>query len=122
MGKVARSALWLLAEFADSPARAQAALTALQAVIPDLSGNSDEDKVRLQLENESLQFTTCTKGLIEKTLQKIYGDTNVTCISITERYIIFNLLEKRGGTQFNCILVCICYVITPTFKDQRRFR
>lgn len=51
VGKVARSALWLLAEFADSPSRAQAALNVLQAVIPDHSGNGDEDKVWLKLEN-----------------------------------------------------------------------
>ena len=42
VGKIARSALWLLAQFADTPARAKAALDALSSVIPAAAG---EEKV-----------------------------------------------------------------------------
>lgn len=44
VGKIARSALWLLAQFADTPERARAALDALAAVIPSsVSGEEKED-------------------------------------------------------------------------------
>ncbi|XP_053600601.1 coatomer subunit beta [Plodia interpunctella] len=42
VGKIARSALWLLAEFADTPARASAALDVLASIIPSVSGNDPE--------------------------------------------------------------------------------
>uniref|UniRef100_A0A2A4JRY4 Coatomer subunit beta n=1 Tax=Heliothis virescens TaxID=7102 RepID=A0A2A4JRY4_HELVI len=44
VGKIARSALWLLAQFPDTPERARAALDALAAVIPSsVSGEEKED-------------------------------------------------------------------------------
>lgn len=47
MGKVARSALWLLAQFADTEARAEAALAAVAACVPTIGG---EQEVRLLTE------------------------------------------------------------------------
>lgn len=42
MGKIARSALWLLAQFAETPERAKDALDVLANVIPSLSGQEDK--------------------------------------------------------------------------------
>ncbi|XP_028165988.1 coatomer subunit beta, partial [Ostrinia furnacalis] len=44
VGKVARAALWLLAEFADTPARANAALDALADAIPALEQSEEKDE------------------------------------------------------------------------------
>lgn len=46
VGKIARSALWLVAEFADSPERAEAALEVLSSVIPTPS-EEDTKKVNI---------------------------------------------------------------------------
>lgn len=43
VGKIARSALWLLAQFADSPERAKAALDVLASVIPSPTGDEKEE-------------------------------------------------------------------------------
>ncbi|CAB3222703.1 unnamed protein product [Arctia plantaginis] len=44
VGKIARSALWLLAQFADSPARAEAALNMLTEVIPSLTTGEEKEE------------------------------------------------------------------------------
>lgn len=44
-GRVARAALWLVAHFADSPARARAALQALQPLMPALPGQQPGEEV-----------------------------------------------------------------------------
>ncbi|KAJ0179108.1 hypothetical protein K1T71_004820 [Dendrolimus kikuchii] len=44
VGKIARSALWLLAQFADTPERAKAALEVLASVIPSPSSGDDDKK------------------------------------------------------------------------------
>ncbi|KAJ2938815.1 hypothetical protein O0L34_g18440 [Tuta absoluta] len=51
VGKIARSALWLLAEFADSPDRAKAALDVLADVIPSPS-NANEGKEEKEKEKK----------------------------------------------------------------------
>ncbi|XP_048480789.1 coatomer subunit beta isoform X2 [Plutella xylostella] len=42
VGKVARSALWLLAQFADTEARAEAALAAVAACVPTIGGEQEQ--------------------------------------------------------------------------------
>lgn len=42
VGKIARAALWLIAQFADTPERARAALDVLAGVIPSLDDNKEE--------------------------------------------------------------------------------
>ncbi|KAG7305224.1 hypothetical protein JYU34_009263 [Plutella xylostella] len=42
VGKVARSALWLLAQFADTEARAEAALAAVAACVPAIGGEQEQ--------------------------------------------------------------------------------
>ncbi|XP_035430948.2 coatomer subunit beta [Spodoptera frugiperda] len=44
VGKIARSALWLLAQFAETPERAKDALDVLANVIPSLSGQEDKEE------------------------------------------------------------------------------
>ncbi|XP_063375229.1 coatomer subunit beta [Cydia amplana] len=44
VGKVARSALWLLAEFADTPDRARAALDVFAAALPPPTGEEDKEE------------------------------------------------------------------------------
>ncbi|XP_052751262.1 coatomer subunit beta [Galleria mellonella] len=54
VGKIARSALWLLAEFADTPERAIAALDVLAAVIPTpSSGENKEEEEAAQTKPET---------------------------------------------------------------------
>ncbi|CAH2063883.1 unnamed protein product, partial [Iphiclides podalirius] len=56
VGKIARSALWLVAEFADGPERAQAALEVLASVIPAPSGdepNKEEESNALTQKSEA---------------------------------------------------------------------
>ncbi|XP_048480794.1 coatomer subunit beta isoform X6 [Plutella xylostella] len=43
VGKVARSALWLLAQFADTEARAEAALAAVAACVPTIGGEQETE-------------------------------------------------------------------------------
>ncbi|XP_075972533.1 coatomer subunit beta [Anticarsia gemmatalis] len=43
VGKIARSALWLLAQFADTPERAKAALDVLASVIPSPTGDENKE-------------------------------------------------------------------------------
>lgn len=56
VGKIARSALWLLAQFADTPARAEAALNMLSEIIPSLT--TAEEKVNICKYLNSIYHTT----------------------------------------------------------------
>ncbi|XP_068627553.1 coatomer subunit beta [Battus philenor] len=62
VGKIARSALWLVAEFADTPERAEAALEVLTSVIPtptsDEPSKEEENQVATKPEAPARQLVT----------------------------------------------------------------
>ncbi|CAH0629153.1 unnamed protein product [Chrysodeixis includens] len=63
VGKIARSALWLLAQFADTPQRARAALDVLTAVIPSPTG-ADVDKEETEAAAAKVQDTSAPRQLV----------------------------------------------------------
>ncbi|KAL0839233.1 hypothetical protein ABMA28_016000 [Loxostege sticticalis] len=64
VGKVARAALWLLAEFADTPARAEAALEALASVVPapDQTEDAKEENAAQKVDNSAPRQLVTSDG------------------------------------------------------------
>ncbi|XP_026745255.1 coatomer subunit beta-like isoform X1 [Trichoplusia ni] len=63
VGKIARSALWLLAQFADTPQRAEAALEVLSSVIPSPTA-TDEEKEETEAAAAKVQDTSAPRQLV----------------------------------------------------------
>ncbi|XP_060800614.1 coatomer subunit beta [Amyelois transitella] len=99
VGRVARSALWLLAEFADTPARAQAALDVLAGVIPTARPDDEKEKEAVKKEESSAPRQLVTSDGTYAT-QSAFNLPTPTASSKSKGPALWQAL--RDGDSFTC--------------------